>query len=201
MLRNVTWDPVRDHELMDFDEDGSPHLDDLDFLGTYRKVLIARGPYLLLRLMDVLSDAERENLIKHKLDMQGGQGISEPLRLLPGYAVRTPLTPDPDRDHYRMKDEVTFVADDGKGPNQAWVWANEGRALPARSGQQTRGLRQWGYVMWDKRRLNRWSDEARRIPARWKGGDIEAAIRDWFVEESELFGHYCIPPFGVEGGV
>ena len=47
-------------------------------------------------------------------------------------------------------------ADDSDGPNAAWTWSNGDivelfHFLPSK-----KNLRKWGYVMWDKERLDRW---------------------------------------------
>lgn len=50
---------------------------------------------------------------------------------------------------------LRFV-DDSSGPNAAWTWSN-GDIVELFSFQPPKeGLRQWGYVMWDKERLDRW---------------------------------------------
>lgn len=43
------------------------------------------------------------------------------------------------------------------GPNAAWLWSTGGEAEVCYFQPNKEGLRKWGYVMWDKERLDRWS--------------------------------------------
>ncbi|KAI9812215.1 MAG: hypothetical protein M1832_000484 [Thelocarpon impressellum] len=79
-----------------------------------------------------------------------------------------------------------------EAPNQALVWAKAGYALAVRDGEVTKPLRQWGYVFWDKARLDRWANPG-------GDGDLEAAIQRWYVWDDPYFGEWCFSPFGVEG--
>lgn len=46
---------------------------------------------------------------------------------------------------------------DRDGPNAAWVWST-GNKVEIRYNQYSKeGLRKWGYVMWDKERLDQWT--------------------------------------------
>ena len=58
-------------------------------------------------------------------------------------------------DDWIDKSPLRFV-DDGGGPNAAWTWST-GDIVELFSFQdQKTDLRKWGYVMWDKERLDRW---------------------------------------------
>ena len=65
---------------------------------------------------------------------------------------------DPMYDAWKRKDTLVFHKDGYKdGPNAAWPWST-GNQVEIRYNQpDTAGLRKWGYVMWDKDRLDRWS--------------------------------------------
>ena len=58
-------------------------------------------------------------------------------------------------DDWRGKSPLRFVDDSG-GPNAAWAWSNGDIVeLFSFQGRKT-DLRKWGYVMWDKERLDSW---------------------------------------------
>lgn len=52
---------------------------------------------------------------------------------------------------------LPFISDED-GPNAAWVWANRGKVEFEYFLESTEPLRDWGYVMWDKKRLDERGD-------------------------------------------
>ena len=46
---------------------------------------------------------------------------------------------------------------DSDGPNAAWPWSTGDKVEIRYYQSHKEGLRKWGYVMWDKWRLDRWS--------------------------------------------
>lgn len=50
---------------------------------------------------------------------------------------------------------LRFVGD-SDGPNAAWTWSNGGSVELFPFQPSKENLRKWGYVMWDKERLDRW---------------------------------------------
>lgn len=51
-----------------------------------------------------------------------------------------------------------FLGDSYKdSPNAAWLWSTGGEAELCYFQSNKEGLRKWGYVMWDKERLDRWN--------------------------------------------
>ena len=65
---------------------------------------------------------------------------------------------DPMYDAWVRKDTLAFHNDDCKdGPNAAWPWSTGNKVEIRFNQSHTEGLRKWGYVMWDKDRLDRWS--------------------------------------------
>lgn len=53
---------------------------------------------------------------------------------------------------------LKFYGDSYKdGPNAAWLWSTGGEAEVCYFQPDKEGLRKWGYVMWDKERLDRWA--------------------------------------------
>lgn len=53
--------------------------------------------------------------------------------------------------------EKSFYHDTDFGPSDAWGWTQEDRFTnPAVSWYQNEDLRGWGYVLWDRRRLDEW---------------------------------------------
>ena len=50
---------------------------------------------------------------------------------------------------------LRFV-DDSDGPNAAWTWSNGDKVELFPFQYYKENLRKWGYVMWDKERLDRW---------------------------------------------
>ena len=65
---------------------------------------------------------------------------------------------DPMYDAWKSKDTLAFHKDAYKdGPNAAWPWSTENKVEIRYNQPDTAGLRKWGYVMWDKDRLDRWS--------------------------------------------
>lgn len=65
---------------------------------------------------------------------------------------------DPMYDAWVRKDTLVFHKDGCKdGPNAAWPWSTGNKVEIRYNQPDTAGLRKWGYVMWDKDRLDRWS--------------------------------------------
>lgn len=58
-------------------------------------------------------------------------------------------------DDWINQSPLRFI-DDNDGPNAAWTWSNGDKVelFPFESSKED--LRKWGYVMWDKDRLDRW---------------------------------------------
>lgn len=67
-----------------------------------------------------------------------------------GYVFRNAAFHD-----WMNKMPLRFV-DDSSGPNAAWTWSNGDivELFPFEPSKED--LRQWGYVMWDKERLDQW---------------------------------------------
>ena len=65
---------------------------------------------------------------------------------------------DPMYDAWKREDTFAFHKDGYQdGPNAAWPWSTRNK-VEIRYYQPNRAaLRKWGYVMWDKDRLDRWS--------------------------------------------
>jgi hypothetical protein len=57
-------------------------------------------------------------------------------------------------DRWIAREEQHFVSD-YHGPNAAWCWSN-GDRLEIDYFEGREDLKKWGYVMWDKERLDRW---------------------------------------------
>ena len=56
------------------------------------------------------------------------------------------------------QDTFSFHKDDCKdGPNAAWPWSTGNKVEIRYNQPDTAGLRKWGYVMWDKERLDQWT--------------------------------------------
>lgn len=51
---------------------------------------------------------------------------------------------------------ISFANDDGSGPNAAWVWSTGGVYEFAYFQAEKAAMRSWGYVFWDKKRLDSW---------------------------------------------
>ena len=69
-----------------------------------------------------------------------------------------PVWDDPMYDAWNRKDSLAFHKDGDKdGPNAAWPWSTGNKVELCYNQPGTAGLRKWGYVMWDKDRLDRWS--------------------------------------------
>ena len=61
-----------------------------------------------------------------------------------------------DHDRWAAQEDQRFVSD-VRGPNGAWCWSNENKGQILYVDGVKEDLRRWGYVMWDKRRLDDWS--------------------------------------------
>lgn len=46
---------------------------------------------------------------------------------------------------------------DRDAPNAAWIWSTRNKVDACYCQANEAGLRKWGYVMWDKERLERWN--------------------------------------------
>ena len=65
---------------------------------------------------------------------------------------------NPMYDAWERKDTLAFHNDGCEdGPNAAWPWSTGNKVEIRYNQPDTAGLRKWGYVMWDKDRLDRWS--------------------------------------------
>jgi len=51
---------------------------------------------------------------------------------------------------------LNFDNDDTTGPNAGWIWANKGRYQFEFNQPRNHVKRSWGYVFWDKARLEKW---------------------------------------------
>ena len=61
-------------------------------------------------------------------------------------------------DAWQNKAFLGFCSDDDRdGPNAAWVWSTENKVELEYYQSDKGGLRKWGYVMWDKDRLDPWT--------------------------------------------
>ncbi|KAI9849496.1 MAG: hypothetical protein M1837_004116 [Sclerophora amabilis] len=195
LILKVKWDESIDGEVFYEWEGGAPNPDELyEDSRIYRKVLMSRGLSFLSHLLRLSSDTERDKIIRHKLHTDFND-IYEALQLIPGYALKSYTSPESP-----LNPDLLYAADDGKGPNQAWVWANGGKQLPIRDGYDTKCLRQWGYVMWDLGRLQRWSDAS--DSKGHKCYSVEKEIMTWSKYKFlfECFGQYGgFENFGIAG--
>ena len=67
-------------------------------------------------------------------------------------------TEDPMYDSWIRQDTFSFHKDGYEdGPNPAWPWSTGNKVEIRYNQPNTAGLRKWGYVMWDKERLDQWT--------------------------------------------
>ena len=71
---------------------------------------------------------------------------------------QAPEWDDPMYDACKREDTIAFHEDGYEdGPNAAWPWSTGNKIQISYHRSDRAGLRKWGYVMWDKGRLDQWS--------------------------------------------
>ncbi len=93
-----------------------------------------------------------------QLDMMYNySGISNP-SLSEALEEEAPEWDNPMYDAWLNQDFQGFSGDDDRdSPNAAWVWSTKNKVEIRYYQSDKEALRKWGYVMWDKVRLDQWN--------------------------------------------
>ncbi|KAM0794652.1 hypothetical protein BDR22DRAFT_676593 [Usnea florida] len=131
----------------DSSEEDTPFEDLL--LKQYKEHYMSHGLVFLLHISRASSDDQVYMLRKNRLDTHFF--LTRTLEEQPyDFVYQTDVFTD-----WINKSPLRF-AGDSEGPNAAWTWSNGDvqELFPFESQKEV--LRKWGYVMWDKERLDRW---------------------------------------------
>ena len=61
-------------------------------------------------------------------------------------------------DAYRKRATIVFDGDVRTDcPNAAWIWSTKNKVEIRYDQYEKKGMRKWGYVMWDRERLDQWN--------------------------------------------
>ncbi len=69
-----------------------------------------------------------------------------------------PQWDSPMYDAYESGASIVFVGDDRTNyPNAGWIWSTKNKVEIYYDQYENKGMRKWGYVMWDRERLDQWN--------------------------------------------